>query len=92
MLTKVDFWLTAPFTWRHDNWECRASQLSRRREGDAKMTSRNSGDGDKREWSDDDVVVKATDIAQQLGTLLESRKLDPQTVPFSGFDSPPGRF
>lgn len=55
------------------------------------MTSRKIGDGEKQGRSDD-LVVKAVEIVEQLGRLLESRQLEPQTVPFSGFDSPPGRF
>ena len=55
------------------------------------MTSQKTGNGDKREGSDD-VVVKLVDIAGQLGKLLETRRLEAQTAPFRGFRSPPGRF
>ena len=55
------------------------------------MTSQGTGDGDKQECPDD-AALKAVDIAGQLGRLLESRRLEPQTVPFQGFRSPPGRF
>jgi hypothetical protein len=55
------------------------------------MTSQKTGNGEKREGSDE-VVVKLVDIAGQLGKLLETRRLEPQTIPFRGFGSPPGRF
>ena len=55
------------------------------------MTRQKTGNGEKREGSDD-VVVKLVDIAGQLGKLLETRRLEPQTIPFRGFGSPPGRF
>ena len=55
------------------------------------MTSQMTGDGERQEGSDD-VVGKVADIAGQLGRLLETRKLEPQGLPFQGFRSPPGRF
>ena len=55
------------------------------------MTSQKTGNGEKQERADD-VVVKLVDIAGQLGRLLETRRLEPQKVPFEGFRSPPGRF
>jgi len=55
------------------------------------MTSQKTGNGEKRQGSDE-VVVKLVDIAGQLGKLLETRRLEPQTMPFRGFESPPGRF
>ena len=55
------------------------------------MTSQRTGDGERLEASDDG-VGKLVDIAGQLGRLLETGKLEPPTVPFRGFGSPPGRF
>ena len=55
------------------------------------MTSQIMEDGERQQASDD-VVGKLGDIAGQLGRLLETRKLEPQTLPFQGFRSPPGRF
>ena len=55
------------------------------------MTSPKTGDGEKQERADD-VVVRLVDVAGQLGRLLETRRLEPQTAPFRGFRSPPGRF
>jgi hypothetical protein len=55
------------------------------------MTSQKIGNGEKQERADD-VVVKLVDVVGQLGRLLETRRLEPQTAPFRGFRSPPGRF
>jgi hypothetical protein len=55
------------------------------------MTSQTMGNGDRQDRGDD-VVVKLADIAGQIGKLLETRRLEPEKVPFEGFRSPPGRF
>jgi hypothetical protein len=65
------------------------AMLSERRS--RKMTSQMTGNGQRQEDSDD-VTGKLVDIAGQLGRLLETRRLEPQRVPFQGFRSPPGRF
>jgi hypothetical protein len=55
------------------------------------MTSQKTGERGKQERGDD-VVDKLVVIAGQIGKLLETRRLEPQKVPFEGFRSPPGRF